>query len=91
VRAGVLKAEDRSGLRRRGRNLEYLTSGWNSLEAVVAIAAGLIAGSIALVGFGVDSIIETSSGVVLLWRLHDGKEGVEALRGETCCDGDDCH
>ena len=55
---------------RRGRLLEYLTIGWNSLEAIVSIAAGLFAGSIALVGFGLDSLIEVSSGAALLWRLH---------------------
>ncbi len=55
---------------RRGRRLEYLTVGWNSLEGFVAVAAGLTAGSIALVGFGFDSVIEVSSGVALLWRLH---------------------
>ncbi len=58
---------------RRGRNLEYFTIGWNSLEAVVAIGAGLFAGSIALVGFGVDSVIESLSGAVLLWRLFAGE------------------
>ncbi|MCP9494940.1 MAG: cation transporter [Pyrinomonadaceae bacterium MAG19_C2-C3] len=60
---------------RRGRQLEYLTIAWNSLEAVASISAGLFAGSIALVGFGVDSVIETSSGAVLLWRLRDGERG----------------
>jgi len=54
---------------RTGRNLEFLTIGWNSLEAIIGIVAGLIAGSIALVGFGLDSVIEVSSGVALLWRL----------------------
>jgi divalent metal cation (Fe/Co/Zn/Cd) transporter len=44
------------------------------LEAAVAIGAGLFAGSIALVGFGVDSVIETSSGATLLWRLFSGEE-----------------
>jgi divalent metal cation (Fe/Co/Zn/Cd) transporter len=58
---------------KKGRNLEYLTIGWNSLEAVAAIAAGLIAGSIALVGFGFDSIIEVSSGAIVLWRLVSGE------------------
>lgn len=57
----------------KGRNLEYLTIGWNSLEAVAAIAAGLFAGSIALVGFGFDSIIEVSSGAIILWRLVSGE------------------
>ncbi|HYH01221.1 MAG TPA: cation transporter [Terriglobales bacterium] len=54
----------------RGLKLEYLTLAWNSLEAVVAIVAGVISGSIALVGFGLDSVIEMSSGAVLLWRLR---------------------
>ena len=57
----------------KGRNLEYLTIGWNSLEAVAAIGAGIIAGSIALVGFGFDSVIESFSGAVLLWRLFSGE------------------
>jgi divalent metal cation (Fe/Co/Zn/Cd) transporter len=68
---------------RRGRRLEYLTIGWNSLEAIVSIAAGLIAGSIALVGFGLDSLIEVSSGAALLWRLHldapDRRERAERI------------
>lgn len=55
---------------KRGRRLEYLTIGWNSLEGLVAVAAGTLAGSVALVGFGVDSAIEVSSGAALLWRLH---------------------
>lgn len=54
----------------RGRRLEYLTIGWNALEGIVSIGAGLIAGSVALVGFGFDSLIEVSSGAALLWRLH---------------------
>lgn len=54
-----------------GRRLEYLTIGWNVVEAVVSVWAGLVAGSTALVGFGVDSVIESSSGAVLLWRLQD--------------------
>jgi divalent metal cation (Fe/Co/Zn/Cd) transporter len=58
----------------RGRRLEYLTIGWNSLEAVIAIGAGATAGSIALVGFGFDSVIEVSSGAILLWRLLGDEE-----------------
>jgi len=56
-----------------GRRLEYLTIGWNSLEAIIAVGAGAIAGSVALVGFGIDSIIEVSSGAILLWRLFSGE------------------
>jgi cation diffusion facilitator family transporter len=55
---------------RRGLKLEYLTIGWNSLEAIVAIGAGVLAGSIALVGFGLDSIIEIVSGAILFLRLR---------------------
>jgi divalent metal cation (Fe/Co/Zn/Cd) transporter len=55
---------------RRGRQLEYFTIGYNSLEGVTSIVAGLIAGSVSLVGFGLDSVIEVASGVALLWRLH---------------------
>lgn len=56
---------------RRGRRLEYLTIAWNLVEAAVSILAGVLAGSTALIGFGVDSAIESSSGAALLWRLHD--------------------
>ena len=57
---------------RQGQRLEYLTVAWNSVEALVSIVAGLIAGSVALVGFGADSVIELVSGAALLWRLgHD--------------------
>lgn len=59
----------------RGRRLEFFTIGWNVLEAVISIGAGLLAGSIALIGFGVDSLIEGASGTVLLWRLRDGEAG----------------
>lgn len=53
----------------RARRLELVTVGWNVLEAVVAIGAGVVAASPSLVGFGVDSVIESSSAAVLLWRL----------------------
>lgn len=59
---------------RRGRRLEYFTIGWNIIEGLVAVAAGAIAGSISLVGFGIDSFIEVTSGTVLLWRMSvDGQ------------------
>ncbi|HQZ96252.1 MAG TPA: cation transporter [Pyrinomonadaceae bacterium] len=56
----------------RGRRLAYLTIIWNSLEGILAVGAGILAGSIALVGFGVDSVIEVSSGAIILWRLVAG-------------------
>jgi len=49
---------------------EYFTVGWNVVEGIIAITAGVIAGSIALVGFGLDSYIEVASGLVLIWRLR---------------------
>ena len=61
---------DRATFIRRGLRLEYLTLGWNSLEALVAVIAGVMAGSIALMGFGIDSVIESVSGAVLIWRLR---------------------
>ena len=57
-----------------GRRLEYLTIAWNAVEAIVAVTAGVVAGSTALVGFGVDSVIESASGSVLLWRLQDSDD-----------------
>jgi divalent metal cation (Fe/Co/Zn/Cd) transporter len=66
----ALPLERRQGLHRRALRLEYFTVGWNIIEAVVAIGAGLIAGSVALIGFGVDSGVEVISAVGLLWRLR---------------------
>jgi divalent metal cation (Fe/Co/Zn/Cd) transporter len=60
----------RRELHRRALWLEYFTIGWNVIEGVVAIGAGIIAGSVALVGFGVDSSIEVISALGLLWRLR---------------------
>ncbi|HKO44937.1 MAG TPA: cation transporter [Pyrinomonadaceae bacterium] len=61
---------DRAIAVRRGRSLEYLTIVWNLLEGFISVGAGLLAGSIALVGFGIDSFIESLSGGALLRRLH---------------------
>jgi divalent metal cation (Fe/Co/Zn/Cd) transporter len=60
----------RVALVRHGQHLEYFTIAYNSLEGLIALVAGFLAGSIALVGFGFDSVIEVTSGAVLLWRLH---------------------
>ena len=75
---------ERTRLVKRGRYLEYFTIGYNSLEGLIAVGAGVVAGSIALVGFGFDSLIEVTSGAVLLWRLHadvdeERRERVEAI------------
>jgi divalent metal cation (Fe/Co/Zn/Cd) transporter len=60
---------DRVATVRRGRRLEYFTIAWNAVEGLLAIVFGVFAGSISLVGFGLDSFIEVISGSVLLWRM----------------------
>src|SRR5206468_9552871 len=66
----VWPVEARAFLLRRGIALEGVTVGYNALEGVIAIAAGLTAGSVALTGFGIDSVIEVTSGGLLWWRLR---------------------
>lgn len=63
-------AIQRRSLLQRGLLLEYVTVGWNIAEGLVAIAAGALARSPALIGFGVDSFVESVSGSVLVWRLR---------------------
>jgi len=79
--SGPYPSDSRRHDTHRGRRLEYFTLGWNVIEAAVAIAAGALAGSIALIGFGADSVIESLSGLVLLWRLrsHEADERRERL------------
>ncbi|HEU0186226.1 MAG TPA: cation transporter [Blastocatellia bacterium] len=79
---GVL--EERASLAQRGRRLEYFTIAWNLLEWLIAIVSGALAGSIALVGFGFDGLIEVTSGAALLWRLsidvnEEKRERIEAI------------
>ena len=62
----AITTERRAALHRRALWLEYVTVGWNVVEAVVAITAGAIAGSVALIGFGADSAIEVISALGLL-------------------------
>jgi len=66
---GEIAVLDRTALVRQGQRLEYFAVIWNAVEGLVAVVAGLIAGSISLVGFGIDSFIEVTSGSVLLWRM----------------------
>lgn len=60
---------EREAILFRGRRLEYFTIAWNAIEGVAAVATGMMAGSISLIGFGIDSFIEVASGSVLLWRM----------------------
>lgn len=72
---------DKSELVRKALRLENLLIGYNVVEAVVAIGAGISAGSIALVGFGLDSIIEVTAAATLVWRLK--KHGADDPDAET--------
>lgn len=67
--------QSRQRLLRRGVRLEYFTIGYNLAEAAIAIGAGLAAGSIALIGFGLDSFIEIAAGATILWRLRGELRG----------------
>lgn len=73
--ARVAPGDQRAGLVRRGRVLAWFTIAWNAVEGIVGIVAGIAAGSIALVGFGVDSYVEVFAGSVILWRLAKERHG----------------
>jgi len=76
-------AATRPALLRRALRLEYVTVGWNIVEGVVAIAAALAAGSVALLGFGIDSFVESASGSVLIWRLMTERRSTDPERVEA--------
>src|SRR6266853_4309926 len=57
--------------RRAGRRIEFLSICWTALESIVGIIAGILASSVALISFGIDSVIEVASSLVLVWRLSD--------------------
>jgi divalent metal cation (Fe/Co/Zn/Cd) transporter len=63
------KADEREKLVRRAKLLAWVGVGWHGIEAAIAVAAGIVAGSIALIGFGADSLIEAVAGIVILWRF----------------------
>jgi divalent metal cation (Fe/Co/Zn/Cd) transporter len=69
--------QGRADLLRRALRLEYLTVGWNVVEGVIAVAAAVAAGSVALLGFGIDSFVETTSGGILVWRLRAERGGLD--------------
>ncbi len=74
-------AQNRTQFIQRGRRLQYLTIAWNSAEFVIALVAGFLAGSIALIGFGFDSAIEVASSFAALWRL--GRDRDEESREQA--------
>jgi cation diffusion facilitator family transporter len=80
MEAAGLTLVERKRLHRRALRLEYFTVSWNVVEAVVAVTVGVVAGSVALVGFGVDSGIEVLSAVAVLWRLR--RAGADASEAE---------
>ena len=61
----------------RALRLEYFTIGWNIVEGVIAVAAALAAGSVALLSFGLDSFVESASGAILIWRLLAERRAVD--------------
>jgi divalent metal cation (Fe/Co/Zn/Cd) transporter len=84
VTIAMLSNKQRAHLARRALLLNYATLGYNALEAVVALVAGFAAGSVALVGFGVDSVIETTASGAAQWRIradvdHARRERVEQV------------
>lgn len=70
TRAAAVSPDDRARLGRRAQLLAAASVSYNAVEAVIALAAGLVAGSIALIGFGLDSVIEVSSGLIILWQFR---------------------
>ena len=72
----------RPALVRRGLWLNYVTIGYNTLEAIVSLIAGIMASSVALVGFGVDSIIEVTASLAAQWRLRSDIDPVRRERVE---------
>ena len=79
------QSAERASLLRHALQLEYLTVGWNVVEGIVAVVAAFAAGSVALLGFGLDSFIECLSGAVLIWRLlaeHRAEDRAAAERIE---------
>jgi len=67
------QAPDRQRLVRRARMLAWLGLGWHLIEAAVALIAGVVASSIALIGFGVDSLIEAVAGIVVIWLMSGAR------------------
>lgn len=73
---------DRAGALRRAVRLEWLTVGWNAVEGIIGVGAAVAAGSVALLGFGFDSFVETASGAVILWRIAAERRSTGQTRVE---------
>jgi divalent metal cation (Fe/Co/Zn/Cd) transporter len=71
-------AAERDRLVGRARLLAWLGIGWHAVEAAIAVIAGLAAGSIALIGFGADSVVESVAGLILIWRFAADRAGSDA-------------
>lgn len=69
--------EEHAAAVRKGRLLERVTVSWNFVEAFVSVGLGIFTSSALLLGFGLDAIVEASSGLILLWRLQHGEKGEE--------------
>ena len=82
VQPPELSAHQRAALVRRGQSLSRVTLVYNCLEGIASIVAGAMAGSISLVGFGIDSIIEVSSSIAALWRLRADADAAHRERVE---------
>lgn len=83
MNSAAIATPTRAQLVRRGLRLEYLTVGWNIVEGLVAVAAALAAGSVALLGFGIDSFVETASGLIIIWRLQAERRALDHQRIEA--------
>jgi divalent metal cation (Fe/Co/Zn/Cd) transporter len=79
----VVSADGRAQLVRRGQLLSRLSLAYNTLEGIVSIAVGAMAGSVSLVGFGIDSVIEVTSSVAALWRLRADADATRRARVEA--------
>src|SRR5439155_3307859 len=74
----VLPAGERALLVRRARLLAWGGIGWHAIEFAIALGAGIAASSIALVGFGIDSLVESAAGAIVLWRFGGRRSDAES-------------
>lgn len=70
--------QDRIRLERLGRRLQWATIAWNSIEVFVTIGLGIAAGSLALIAFGLDSLVEVFASLVVIWHMHPGADEAPA-------------